>query len=105
MKDAMWKVTQDGSFVVYKAATPDQMVLIEPEPDLSLLKTALLSSFRGQCVGHQVLSTWLLDTNWRIPHLNSVLRELRNGKIVNVDGYTGTWGPTKGMYTFPPAGG
>ncbi|MFQ5923824.1 MAG: three-Cys-motif partner protein TcmP [Anaerolineales bacterium] len=41
IKDAMWSVIPDGTFTASERATPDQPVLIVPEPDLRPLEDAM----------------------------------------------------------------
>jgi three-Cys-motif partner protein len=88
MKEAMWAVS-DGTYEVYQGRDPDQMTLLEAEPDLSELRRTVQSVFGSKTVKYVNLEEWVLDTNWRCTHLRRVLRELRKEGSVDVRDYEG----------------
>lgn len=89
MKDAMWSVTPDGSFTAFERSDPNQLVLIEPDPDLEPLKAHLWAHFSGQQVRMAKIYDWLLDELYRKSHVHSVLREYRRQGFVEFSGYSG----------------
>lgn len=87
MKDAMWKVSKDGSFKIFKGDDPRQLALIEPEPNLNPLKNKLLEDFTNKNIQYNDLKDWLIPLPWREPHLNNMLKKLfKNKKIKTSDG-------------------
>jgi three-Cys-motif partner protein len=89
MKDAVWKVTPDGSFTASERNSPNQMTLIQPEPDLTPLRRALWRAFAGQSVQMNDLYDWLLNQMYLPKHLRRVLREAKNRQEVEFTGYQG----------------
>lgn len=78
MKEAMWAVTPEGTFAAHERRSPDQLVLIVPEPDLRPLEEALVSTFAGQEIRMENLYTWLFEQVYLRKHLHQVLRKLRD---------------------------
>ena len=89
IKEAMWAVTPDGSFTAFEHHNPDQLVLIEPEPDLTLLEDLLWARFAGKQVYMEEIYEWLLGQLYRKTHLHKILREYRDRGLVRFSGYTG----------------
>ncbi len=89
MKQAIWSVTPDGSFSVNVRYSPNQPVLIIPEPNLEPLKKALWKEFIGKCVSMKELYDWLLGEMYIKPHLHEIIRDYRNKKIIKADGFLG----------------
>ena len=89
MKDCMWKVAPERQFVARKTDNPSQQVLLSPDPDLSPLRTWVLEVLSGRPHQWSELEAMNLDSPWRKPHLNQVVRSLRkDGSIVAFD-YSG----------------
>jgi three-Cys-motif partner protein len=95
MKQAIWSVTPDGTFSAYERNTPDQLVLIVPEPDLKPLKYSLHSAFAGQKVQMTDVDRWLLSQLYLPKHLHQVLRELRDDGVVQFGGHEGKFAFSK----------
>lgn len=91
MKSVMWKVTPDGSFTIYQSDNPNQETLITAETDLRPLITAIMKSFKGR-IKYSSLKDWLIDTIWDYPHLNRVLKDLKNKKKIIFTDYEGKFG-------------
>ena len=89
MKQAVWSVTPDGTFTAHERNTPDQLVLIVPEPDLKKLKNSLQSTFASRKVQMAEVDQWLLSQLYLPKHLHQVLRELRDDGLVEFGGYQG----------------
>lgn len=89
MKDAMWSVTPDGSFTASERQNPNQLILIEPEPNLGPLKDCLWARFAGRQVLMSEIYDWLLGELYRRTHLHQVLREYRKQGLVRFGGYSG----------------
>jgi len=92
MKRAMWSVTPDGSFTAFESHSPDQLVLIEPEPDLRPLEDMLWAEFAGREVRMRAVHEWLLGQVWREPHLHKILRQYRDQGIVTFTDYPDRFG-------------
>ena len=82
MKEAIWKVTPDGSFSAFERDNPDQIVLIRAEPDLSLLEGHLWRDFSGKTTNVEQLYKWLSNELYLKKHLHSVLTDLRERGFV-----------------------
>lgn len=89
MKEAVWSVTPDGAFAAHEARSPDQLVLIVPDPDLRPLRRAMVREFAGSTRHMQQLYTWLLPQMYLPKHLHQVLRQLRDEGTVEFSGYAG----------------
>lgn len=89
IKEAMWKVTPDGSFTAFEKHHPKQMTLINADPDLEPLESALWSEFDGKIVEMKVLYEWLLDTLYLEKHLHKILRELKKQGKIQFKNYSG----------------
>jgi len=92
MKEAMWAVTPDGTFTAYERRSPNQLVLIVPEPDLHPLEEALISTFVGQEIRMDKLYTWLTEQVYLKKHLHQVLKNLRHQGRVTFRDYEGRFG-------------
>jgi len=103
MKDSMWSVSPDGSFVIYQGHDPSQLTLITEDIDLDPLQDALLSEFAGKKVAFSELQEWLLPLRWREKHLKDALRRLRKSNVVEASGYRGRFGfKHNPFFAFPP---
>ncbi len=95
MKDAIWKVTPDGTFTASENHNPDQLILIEPEPDLKPLEDILLQNFSNVNIKMDELYNWLLGNLFRKPHLHNILRKLRDSNLLEFTDYTGKFAFSK----------
>ena len=102
MKESMWAVVPDGSFTAFERDTPDQLVLIEPDPSLEPLKNLLWENFTGKQVYMEEIYDWLLRELYLKKHVHQVLREYRNQGFVDFSGYEGTFAFSKNpLASFP----
>jgi three-Cys-motif partner protein len=102
MKESMWKVSPDGTFTASERSHPDQLVLIEPEPDLKPLKDAIWDEFAGSSIEVECLYEWLLNRSYLRKHLHEILRGYRNNGIIEAHGYEGRFAFSKNpLITFP----
>ena len=102
MKDAMWSVTPDGSFTAFERHDPSQLVLIEPEPDLTPLKNRLWKHFLGRQVRMNEIYDWLLSELYLKKHVHQVLRYYRKQGVAEFTGYTGKFAFGKNpLVSFP----
>lgn len=86
MKEAMWAVMPEGTFTAHERRSPNQLVLIVPEPDLYPLEEALISTFAGEEIRMDELYTWLTEQVYLKKHLHQVLRNLHNqGRVTFYD--------------------
>lgn len=88
-KAAVWKVTPDGTFAVSERYNPNQLILINPEPDLEPLRRMLQLEYGGKSLQMEELYKWLLTTMYLEKHLHTVIRELRKANLVECRGYEG----------------
>ena len=103
MKESMWAVVPDGSFTAFERDTPDQLILIEPEPSLEPLKDLLLENFAGRQVCMEKIYDWLLHEWYLKKHVHQVLRECRKQGIVKFSDYEGRFAFDKNpLASFPP---
>ena len=109
MKESMWTVVPDGSFTAFERDSPDQLLLIEPEPSLEPLKDLLWSNFAGKQVYMKEIYAWLLRGLYLKKHIHQVLREYRNQKFVDFSDYEGKFSfgknPLVSFDLWKPAGG
>ena len=91
MKGTLWAVTPDGTFTAHELHTPEQLVLLAPEPDLRLLKNNLSREFAGQTIRMEQLYEWLLDTLYLRKHLHQILREMRKEGMALFSDYDGSF--------------
>ena len=102
IKNAMWSVDPDGTFSASERATPDQPILIAPEPDLRPLEDALWNKFKGKSIETSKLDDWLLGELFLSKHLHKILRDYRNGGVVEASGYDGSFAFKKNpTFKFP----
>jgi len=95
MKDAIWAVAPDGTFRAHERNTPEQLVLLIPEPDLDPLEQALQSSFAGRTVRMEELYEWLVPRVYLQKHLHLVLKNMRRKGRVQFNDYTGRFAFSK----------
>lgn len=89
MKDCMWRVAPDGQFVARKTDNPSQQVLLSPDPDLSPLRAWVLGVLSERPYRWSELEEMNLESPWRTPHLNEVIRSLRKDGALEAYAYTG----------------
>jgi hypothetical protein len=87
MKEAMWKVDQSGEFRFSDATNPKQILLLDPAPDFSALRRAIVERFAGtEATVADVEEFVLAETPFRETHYKKqVLAELEKaGRLVVV---------------------
>jgi len=87
MKEALWRVTPDGSFTAYEKDSPFQPALISVDPDLEPLKNDLWATFKGKKTQYSTIRNWLVDTLYLPKYLHQILRGYRNTGIIPATGY------------------
>lgn len=88
-KEAIWSVTPDGSFSAHERRNPNQMILVEPEPDLDPLRQSLEDHFKGKHVRMKELYDWLIESMYLRKHLHQVINEWRKDGHVTCTEYEG----------------
>ena len=102
MKESMWAVVPDGSFKAFERDSPDQFVLIEPEPSFEPLKDLLWNNFVGRQVYMEEIYDWLLRELYLKKHIHQVLKEYRNHGVVDFSNYEGRFSFNKNpLVSFP----
>lgn len=87
MKEAMWRVTPDGSFSVHQSTDLDQMSLVQLDADIAALKRDLRKRFAGQTIAYPVLLDWCGNSHWLPKHMHDTLRQLvRTGEALTPTG-------------------
>lgn len=89
MKEAIWNIKPDGSFTAYERHRPEQLILIQPEPNLSPLEDRIWEDFAGEKVYANQLHEWIVGEIFRKTHLHKILRSYRNQKIIEAREYEG----------------
>ena len=95
MKECMWKACPHGGFYASKADRPDQVVLIEPEPDLRPLREWVATRLAAAPKRWNTLTTEVREELWLSKHLNEVIRDMRNRDKLIASGYTGQFAQVK----------
>lgn len=102
MKDTIWRVVPDGTFSANEKRSPDQPVLLVPEPDLKPFEQKIIKNFSGRSIDTNHLYDWLLDETYIKKHLHKILRKLRNSGIITSTGYDGRFAFSKNpTFHFP----
>lgn len=95
MKKCMWDVCPQGGFYASKTDNPKQALLIEPEPDLTLLQQWVSERLSAGPKRWSVLTEEVRGELWLGKHLNGVIRSMWvNGEIV-ADDYSGKFAQSK----------
>jgi three-Cys-motif partner protein len=83
MKEAMWKMSPDGSFLVRQSDDPHQQFLISPRPDLRQLQTILVTALQASPRRWKDLYVLVRPTIWYDKHVNAVVQQLlKQGLVV-----------------------
>ena len=69
--------------------SPNQLVLIVPDPDLAPLRRGLLANFSGHSLRMDALYDWLLLQPYLKKHLHKSLKELEGESIATFSEYEG----------------
>jgi three-Cys-motif partner protein len=75
MKKAIWAIERGGSYQVFGTDNPDQLTLIEREPDLGPFVRQLRKAFANRTVTYPELVAWVRETDYRDVHLNTILAQ------------------------------
>ncbi len=94
MKECMWKSCPDGGFYVKKVHNPDQLFLIEPEPDLELLDEWIISELKNQPQRWENLIIKIRKEIWLTKHFNQEIQKLRKKGIIEGKDYDGKFART-----------
>lgn len=89
IKEVIWQCCPEGIFYVRKTDNPRQRFLIEPEPDLTLLRQWLLGKLCPKCYTWSNLVDLLRDEMWLNKHLWQVIRELKETRQITAKNFTG----------------
>lgn len=89
MKECIWKACPDGGFLASKSDNPRQRLLIEPEPDLNLLRKWIRNQLGSDSRRWSDLTVALRRELWLGKHLNESIREMRREGVITADSYTG----------------
>ena len=101
-KDALWTVAPLGEFKAFERDNPNQIVLIETEPNLKPLEDRLWQEFAGKTVRMKELYHWLLFETYLRKHLHIVLSGYRKNNIVEFSDYGNRFGFRRNpILTFP----
>ena len=88
MKNTMWSVDPSGGYRFSDATDPNQLVLIEPEPDFSQLSSSVLDEFTGQTVGIKEIEDYVIvHTLFRKTDIRrNALKPLEDEGLIHVTG-------------------
>ncbi len=102
MKKAIWKVIPDGSFTAYECNNPNQLVLIEPKPDLSPLEDIIRKNFSGKKVRMNDIYYVIDNTLYLRKHIHEILERFLKEGIIKVSEYEGRFAFNKNpLISFP----
>jgi len=66
------------------------------------LKKVLFKTFAGKEIRYEKLKDWLLPLSWDSPHLNTILRDLRNSKKIEASGFSENFAFNKNPFISVP---
>lgn len=89
IKDCLWKVTPDGSFTIYQKKDPKQKLLIQPEPNLNILIDHIKNDFKGKKLRFSQIQDWILESDWRLTHVRTILSKLKDDKLISASDFSG----------------
>jgi len=103
MKAEMWKMASGGEFVFSDATNPEQLVLIEEDPTLDVLRKELQKEFKnkGIVIGKEVRKFVENKTEYIGKHLTAALRALENSGDLRVERLKSN-GKKRKAGSFPP---
>jgi hypothetical protein len=82
MKECMWKACPHGGFYASKSDHPDQVVIMEPEPDLKPLREWVTQRLASGPRRWNALTNDLREELWMGKHLNTVLKAMHKGNAI-----------------------
>jgi hypothetical protein len=94
IKECMWKACPQGGFYASKSDHPDEVVIMEPEPDLKPLREWVSKRLASGPRRWSALTSDLRDELWMGKHLNAVLKAMHKGKAVVGTEFTGLFAMT-----------
>ncbi len=83
MKECIWKACPDGGYYASKSDNPDQMLLIEPEPNLQPLCRWIESQLENGPKRWNELTENLRSELWIGKQLNKCISEMKKDKIIS----------------------
>ena len=88
MTNAMWSVDPSGGYRFSDATDPNQLVLIEPEPDFSQLRSSIVGEFKGQTVGIKEIEDYVIvHTLFRKTDIRTnALQPMEDDGVIQVTG-------------------
>ena len=89
MKHAMWSVSPEGSFAASERDNPNQLVLLNAEPDLTAFRNKMIGQFKGKSLYMNDMYEWLRGEIYIEKHLHKVLRECRDQGLLSFQDYDG----------------
>jgi hypothetical protein len=91
MKRALWRECRSsgGRFVARKSDDPAQIVLLSPEPDLSVLEAMIVSALSRQALRWRALHHMIRGEIWLDTHVNQVITRLLKEKRIVPSDYEG----------------
>lgn len=94
MKECMWKACPDGGFYASKSDRPDQVVLIEPKPNLKPLRTWVMKCLAASPRRWHFLTDELREERWLGKRLNEVIQALRRENEIVGSEFAGQFAQT-----------
>lgn len=88
MKEAIWSVSPEGSYAASERDNPDQLVLLNAEPDLAPLKANIIAEFNGKSIYMKNMYEWLDKEMYLRKHLHKVLRDCNNRGVAVFSEYS-----------------
>ena len=85
MKECSWTIFPTGDFVARKSDNPEQQFLFEREPDLKPLRAWVLGRLAQRPYRWQELHAEIRPEWWLPKHVNTVVKELKEGAFITAD--------------------
>lgn len=89
MKQVIWSVSPEGSYAASERDNPNQLVLLNADPDLTVLKNKIIEQFKGKSLCMNDIRQWLRGEMYLEKHLHTVLRECGKQGILSFHDYEG----------------
>jgi len=89
MKECVWKACPHGGYYASKSDNPAQMMLIEPEPDLSPLRSWIRNQLTSHPKRWSELTESLRRELWLGKHLNECIRDMRKSGLLVAESFEG----------------
>ena len=89
MKEVVWKCCPEDGYYARKKDDPNQQYLIQPTPDLTMLRKWFVNKLRRKTYTWDALAEMLREEIWLNKYLWLIIKELKNEHQINATNFTG----------------